>query len=432
MKPATFFPLVICLAPILSQAQTLWTPEGWSWDTTLDNMNQIHSYFPAVATENGKIYALGGVISGTTCTDKIEEYDIAADEWTELLYTLPQTMSGMAAVELDGAIYIIGGSKLWVNGPWISNVYRFFPETGFDTEPIDPLPSARGFMSACVTPDGKIYVIGGTDDSAPALKTVDVYDPATNKWTPGPSLHIARASHTSVVVGTKIYVMGGTLDWVTCTNSVEVLDLDNPGAGWLYDFDHFLFQTRGGHGSAVVFDNVIITLGGLESISSHAMSVEGFAPGDENDDWEFICNLTKSRRAFGCVSYHDTIYIMGGNTGSAGITTKTTHRLGLIINATREVTPNPLENPVTLLPNNPNPFSQSTGISFTVKKTADITISVFDATGQWISTPVSGRYGTGEYHIPFDGAGLEAGLYYCVLNSNNAPPSVQKWVVMRK
>ena len=63
---------------------------------------------------------------------------------------------------------------------------------------------------------------------------------------------------------------------------------------------------------------------------------------------------------------------------------------------------------------------------------ADIAISVFDAAGQLIFTPVSGRYGAGEYRIPVDGARLDAGIYFCVLNSNYLSPIVQKWVVIRK
>ncbi|MBK7409158.1 MAG: T9SS type A sorting domain-containing protein [Saprospirales bacterium] len=87
--------------------------------------------------------------------------------------------------------------------------------------------------------------------------------------------------------------------------------------------------------------------------------------------------------------------------------------------------------PAALFPNTPNPFDQRTEIAFAVSRPADITISLFDATGQRISTLVSGRYGTGEYHIPVDGASLEPGIYFCVMHSNTGLPSTQKWVVLR-
>ena len=158
--------------------------------------------------------------------------------------------------------------------------------------------------------------------------------------------------------------------------------------------------------------------------------MEGFAPEKDGDIWEIFGNLDYDRRAFGCVSTDDsTIFIIGGNSGTSVISS--TQKL-ILISAAHEATPTPLENPVALLPNIPNPFDQRTELSFQVRKPADIRISIFDATGQWISTPVNGRYGTGEYTIPFEAADLQAGIYFCVMNSDNASPAVQKWVVMRK
>ncbi len=437
MKPATLLPFLICLAfllaPILGRTQSLWAPPKHEW-VDLDSMNQFRAYFPAVATANGKIYVFGGLTGPSQAINQIEEYDIASDTWTVLPYTLPQPLCEMAAVELGEAIYIIGGAKEYGGAP-TSKVYRFYPDTGFDSTNIASLTSPRAFMSACVA-DGKIFVIGGIDYSGAVLNTVEVYDTLTKQWTPsGHNLISKRAAHTSVVVGNKIYVMGGTQSFSTGLNSVEVFDLDNPAAGW--GPAQSLLHGRMGHGSAVLVvdlvDTVIVSLGGIASLSSTEMSVEGLAPAIAGDTSEYICDLQYDRRAFGCVSFENNIYIMGGNSGAPpGATVlSTTNRLDLIV-ATREFTPSSLETPVALLPNIPNPFGQGTELSFMVRKPADIMISVFDAAGHRISTPVSGRYGAGEYHIPFDGAGLEAGIYFCILNSDNLAPIAQKWVVMRK
>ncbi|MBK7409159.1 MAG: hypothetical protein IPJ40_14500 [Saprospirales bacterium] len=59
-------------------------------------------------------------------------------------------------------------------------------------------------------------------------------------------------------------------------NSVEVLDLDNPEAGWVPDPAHLL-SPRALHGSVALY-NKIVTLGGIESITTAAMDMEGYAP----------------------------------------------------------------------------------------------------------------------------------------------------------
>lgn len=426
MKSATFFSLAVFLAisltPNPGQTQA-YMPESWVWANKHD-LNFFRAYFPAVAL-NGKIYVFGGATGLTTAINKVEEYDIGADTWSVLPYTLPQPLCGMAAVELDGAIYIIGGADNYLGTP-LSKVYRFHPDTGFDPDSsVANLPAPRMFHSACVAPDGKIYVIGGIDPTNEFFNTVFIYDPLKNAWTTGDTLKIKRGTHTAVVVDNKIYVIGGTQTFSNALNSVELYDFDNPGLGWVIA-PQALTQARMLHGSAVALYNKIISLGGLSTSTTAETSAEAFDPA-ASDHWDHFCDLPFDRRAFGCVSIGDDIFIIGGNSGNSGTTSTQVLKL---ISAANE--PGPLENPVALLPNTPNPFSQGTELSFTVMKPADIKIAVFDVTGHRIATPVSGRYGAGEYHVAFDGAGLEAGIYFCVLNSNSLSPVVQKWVVMRK
>ncbi len=432
MKSATLLTLAICLSVFLipkqSQAQAYapgYTPGSWNWVDKAD-LNQAVGYFSAVAL-NGKIYTFGGGTSPTTGSNQIQEYDIASDTWTVSPYVLPpQSFVGTAAVELGGAIYVIGGAESYVGTPR-SNVYRFHPGTGFDpVATIASLPAPRMFHSACVAPDGKIYVIGGIDVTNQAYKTVFIYDPVNNTWTNGYNIHQNRHSHTSVVVGNKIYVIGGTPDFSSGMNSVEVFDLNNPSQGWVIA-PQSLTRPRALHGSAVALNNKIIALGGLKNSTTTELSVEGFDPETSGDRWDHFCDLPFDRRAFGCVGIGNDIYLIGGNSGSSVITSTQVLQL---TTAAHELSP--VESSIALLPNMPNPFDQGTSIAFRIKESADITISVFDAAGQLVFTPLSGRYSAGEYRIPVDGAGLDAGIYFCILKSNFHSPIVQKWVVIHK
>ena len=57
--------------------------------------------------------------------------------------------------------------------------------------------------------NGKVYIIGGFDESGQSTTTVQVYDPIADKWTttaplPQPLDHTAAASYDD-----KLYVVGG-------------------------------------------------------------------------------------------------------------------------------------------------------------------------------------------------------------------------------
>lgn len=66
---------------------------------------------------------------------------------------------------------------------------------------------------------------------------------------------------------------------------------------------------------------------------------------------------------------------------------------------------------VSLISNYPNPFTQSTTISFTTKGGHTL-IQIIDTLGRVISTPVDRDYTPGNYKISFDSYGLPTGIYY--------------------
>jgi len=56
--------------------------------------------------------------------------------------------------------------------------------------------------------NGKLYVFGGSNASG-ALSSVEIYDPATNTWTAGPSMPGPKSAPSAVVVNGLIYVLAG-------------------------------------------------------------------------------------------------------------------------------------------------------------------------------------------------------------------------------
>ncbi|MFY1825559.1 kelch repeat-containing protein [Myxococcus fulvus] len=76
-----------------------------------------------------------------------------------------------------------------------------------------PMATARGAHTATLLPSGKVLVTGGyahaSGISAP-LRSAEVYDPATEQWSPAGNLVSARGSHTATLLPTgDVLVAGG-------------------------------------------------------------------------------------------------------------------------------------------------------------------------------------------------------------------------------
>jgi len=156
---------------------------------------------------NEKIYAIGGYNPETL--DNIEEYDPATDTWTAKS-PMPTARWGPGTGTVNGKIYLFGGASGWdyaVNSPEefcrTNEVYNPATDTWTTKSSI---PSQRWGSSSCVV-NGKIYVIGGYNNTS--LSTVEEYDPATDTWTTKSPMPTPRWGLTTGTVNGKIYAIGG-------------------------------------------------------------------------------------------------------------------------------------------------------------------------------------------------------------------------------
>ena len=178
---------------------------------------------------NGKIYAFGGNPVGVPWGSPIlEEYDPATDTWTRKAI-MPTPRTGQSTSAVDGKIYVIGGTTArsgfgnlgTKGGMTLSIVEEYDPATDTWTEKAD-MPTARTDLSTCVV-NGKIYAIGGNDDTDVILSVVEVYDPATDTWAEIPDLQVQRYNLSTCTINGKIYAIGGQPGaWPTVTGAVEV------------------------------------------------------------------------------------------------------------------------------------------------------------------------------------------------------------------
>ena len=72
-----------------------------------------------------------------------------------------------------------------------------------------------------------------------------------------------------------------------------------------------------------------------------------------------------------------------------------------------------------LFVNYPNPFNPTTTIKYSIPSDGYVTLKIFNALGEEVSTLVNEFRSTGNYEIIFDASNLTSGIYFYKIQSGN-------------
>ncbi len=81
--------------------------------------------------------------------------------------------------------------------------------------------------------------------------------------------------------------------------------------------------------------------------------------------------------------------------------------------------------------NFPNPFNPVTQIDFSVARTSEIKIRIFDILGNEIAIPVAQTMKPGKYRIDFNGSNLSSGTYFYSLSADGKTISTKKMLMIK-
>jgi N-acetylneuraminic acid mutarotase len=190
-----------------------------AYDLATDSWSQIASlpealHHPAAAALDDKFYVVGGFFGGFAQREPAQSlwaYDPATDEWARRA-SLPTARGSLAAVDLDGLLYAIGGERRVPDGgpadyESVADVAAYDPRTDRWTV-LPPLGHARNHLSVAAI-GGRIYAVGGRDASGWVLPYLEEYDPATRTWRERAPLPTGRSGHATAALNGRLYVFGG-------------------------------------------------------------------------------------------------------------------------------------------------------------------------------------------------------------------------------
>ena len=140
----------------------------------------------------------------------------------------------------------------------------------------------------------KIWVAGGLRDDTARTKVdrVFVFDPATNKWSNGPTLPVPLSHASLVTAGTNLILLGG---YVEAGGSAAVLQLSNQGQSWVPLSPMPATRVAG----ASAWDGRrLLYAGGTRSDQTAGREVWSY----ENGSWSQIGELSHGRAKLAAVS----------------------------------------------------------------------------------------------------------------------------------
>jgi dienelactone hydrolase/N-acetylneuraminic acid mutarotase len=164
--------------------------------------------------------------------------------------------------------------------------------------------------------NGKIYAIGGYPFSRETVRTVQVYDIATNTWAYGPQIPAPNNHGMAAAVNGKVYLIGGqlTADQEGYVNTVYELD---PAVGvWV---ERAPMPTMRSGGVAVVLGGKIYVAGGRVPQGADFAVFDPAA-----NTWQTLPSLPTQRNHVAGVAINGRIHILGGRLGNGLSPFKTT------------------------------------------------------------------------------------------------------------
>lgn len=202
----------------------------------------------------------------------------------------------------DGRVLVTGG---WVfqGSSNLTTTEIYDPAT--NTWTFGPTFQGRNEHSQITLTDGRVLVAGGIYNSAP-ISSAQLYDPATNTWSDTGSLETPRSEHQAVLLQDgRVLVMGGKSSDGTSLASAETFD---PTTG-AWSPVGTMNTGRVNHTATLLQDGRVLVVGG--GGASPAVTAEIFDP--VSGQWTATPSMLQRREEHVAARLHDgRVLIAGG------------------------------------------------------------------------------------------------------------------------
>jgi N-acetylneuraminic acid mutarotase len=255
----------------------IFDPGSATW-TPVANMHERRAYPTVQVLRDGTVLVIGGSLAQRAVATA-ERFDPGTGVWTETGPLSVARTKAQVALLPDGRVLVAGGSN---GAMYMSTTTAEIYDPSTNTwSPTASMAQPRADGIGATLPDGRIVVVGGATvsyGSGQVFGTTEIYDPASDRWSSGPSMAHARYAFDGAALSDgRILVAGG---WSSTAGSAQSLAstevLDASGDAW--SDAGSLSTGRGQLRFVALADGRALAIGGLSPSYGALSSVDLFAP----------------------------------------------------------------------------------------------------------------------------------------------------------
>jgi N-acetylneuraminic acid mutarotase len=324
MRPSLLLSLSLC-ANLVSGAAlaadhlgpSAASPQGQRWQ-------KVETTGEAAARHENSAVLLGNdlYVFGGRGERPLQALDLKTQRWRALA-SPPLEMHHAQAVAHGGRIFVVSGlTGQFPEEPSLEQVHIYDPATdAWSRGPDIPLARRRGASGVVVVGD-LAYIVGGNTrgHNSGHVPWTDTLNLVTGEWSVLPDAPHSRDHFHAAVVDGRIYAAGGRLSAADAgeplSRTVAQVDVYDPASGTWSTLDANLPTPRAGT-AAVQWNGQLVVLGGESDrqVAAHA-EVEAFDPRART--WTSLPSMPAGRHGTQAVVNDNAVWITAGSANRGG------------------------------------------------------------------------------------------------------------------
>jgi peptidoglycan/xylan/chitin deacetylase (PgdA/CDA1 family) len=260
----------------------------------------------ATRLNNGRVFVTG---SHDEFGVPPEVYDPPSDSWGVAVGTSLHTSEHASVLLSNGKVLVAGGGFPGNGECCQSDADLYDPATNVFS-PTGSMGRARGAFTATRLPDGRVLAAGGweNNDFTVGSPTAELYDSTTGVWSNTGSMAVPRSEHAAALLDDgRVLVSGGENENGIFVASAELYD---PATG-AWSNTGAMNGVRVGHTATRLNDGRVLVAGGRDNTFTAIASAELFNPA--TGAWTAAASMSKARNSHTATLLPDGRVLVAGD-----------------------------------------------------------------------------------------------------------------------